>query len=152
VLYSFGNGGSAADAQHLAAELVGRFRRERRPLPAVALTTDASTLTCIANDYAYEEVFSRQARALCGPSDVVVGISASGASENVVRGLAAAREKGAATIALTGGDGGRLAPIAHCSLVAPAHSTARIQEMHILIIHLICEALDDRLLESDGRE
>ncbi|MDB4894787.1 MAG: phosphoheptose isomerase [Firmicutes bacterium] len=142
-LLLFGNGGSAADAQHFAAELVGRYRRERRPLPAVALTTDSSALTCIGNDYDFSAVFARQVAALGGPGDVVVGITTSGNSENVVRGLAAAREQGAVTVALTGEGGGRAAAAADHALVVPSAVTARIQEMHTLIIHLLCEQIDD---------
>jgi D-sedoheptulose 7-phosphate isomerase len=139
----FGNGGSAADAQHLAAELLGRYRRERAPLAAVALTTDSSTLTAIGNDYEFAEVFARQVRALARPGDVIVGISTSGEAENVVRGLAAGNESGASTVALTGSDGGRLAGLAAQSIVVPSRSTARVQEMHVLSIHLICELVDD---------
>jgi D-sedoheptulose 7-phosphate isomerase len=142
-LLSFGNGGSAADAQHLAAELVGRYRRERRALPAVALTTDSSALTCIGNDYDFRDVFARQVQALCKPEDVVVGITTSGASENVARGLRAANDAGALTVALTGGSGGQVAGIAQHSLIVPSSVTARIQEMHIFLIHLLCERLDD---------
>jgi D-sedoheptulose 7-phosphate isomerase len=141
-VYAFGNGGSAADAQHLAAELVGRFRRERRPLPGIALTTDSSALTCIGNDYSFAEVFSRQVGAFVLPNDVVVGITTSGNSENVVRGLEAARQRGAVTIALTGAAGGAAAKVASHVLAVPSATTARIQEMHVLIIHLICEKID----------
>lgn len=138
-----GNGGSAADAQHFAAELLGRARRERASLPAIALTTDTSALTGIGNDYAFEDIFSRQVAAHAGDHDVVVGISTSGASENVARALRTARERGASAIALTGGDGGRVADAADIALVIPSRVTARIQEMHILAIHLICERIDD---------
>ena len=138
-----GNGGSAADAQHFAAELLGRARRERRSLPAIALTTDTSALTGIGNDYAFEDIFSRQVAAHAGDRDVVLGISTSGASENVARALRAARERGACAIALTGGDGGPVAGTADVALVIPSRVTARIQEMHILAIHLICERIDD---------
>lgn len=141
-LITFGNGGSAADAQHFAAELLGHFRRDRQPLPAIALTTDSSTLTAIANDYEYADVFARQVRGTARPGDVVVGITTSGRSENVLRGIAAARDAGAVTVALTGraGDGGRLAE--HL-LAVPSDDTARIQEMHILLIHLISEIVDE---------
>ena len=142
-LLVFGNGGSAADAQHLAAELLGRYRRERPALAAIALTTDSSTLTAIGNDYEFAEVFERQVRALARPGDIVVGISTSGEAENVVRGLAAANECGASTVALTGSGGGRLAGLAALSVVVPSDTTARIQEMHVLSMHLICELVDE---------
>jgi D-sedoheptulose 7-phosphate isomerase len=136
-----GNGGSAADAQHFAAELVGRFRRERRALPAMALTTDSSILTAVANDYGFDEVFARQIRAHAVPGDVVVGLSTSGASENVCRAFRAARENGAFTLALTGGTGGPLRYLADLVLVAPSDDTARIQEAHIIMIHVLCDAV-----------
>lgn len=141
-LLVFGNGGSAADAQHFAGELLGHYKRERPSLPAIALTTDSSTLTAIANDYAYERVFARQVEALCGPADVVVGISTSGTAVNVVRGIAAARQTGACTWALTGVGGGLLAETAEHSLCVPSDETARIQEMHITIIHAVSELVD----------
>jgi D-sedoheptulose 7-phosphate isomerase len=139
-MYTFGNGGSAADAQHLAAELVGRFLRERRPLPAAALSVDPSTVTCISNDYSFDDVFARQVQGLARPGDVVIGFSTSGRSPNVLRGLAAAREVGALTAAFTGGDGGLLE--ADHVLVAPSATTARIQEMHVLLVHLLVEEID----------
>lgn len=142
-LYAFGNGGSAADAQHLAAEMVGRFRADRRPFPAVALAANAPILTCIGNDYDFAEVFARQIEALAVPGDLAVGLSTSGEAENVVRGLRAAKSLGVQTIALTGGAGGRAAAAADVALLVPSHVTARIQEMHILIIHLICSAIDE---------
>ena len=134
-----GNGGSAADSQHLAAELVGRFRRERRGLASVALTTDTSILTAIGNDYGYEEVFRRQVEALCVAGDVLVGISTSGKSKNVCLALEAARELGAFTVALTGADGGPVAMIARESLCIASKDAARIQEAHILCGHMLCE-------------
>ncbi|CAN5451578.1 D-sedoheptulose 7-phosphate isomerase [soil metagenome] len=143
-LIVFGNGGSAADAQHFAAELLGRFHRPRRGLAALALTTDTSTLTAIANDFEYVDVFARQVQALCSDSDLVVGISTSGEAENVVRGLGAAVASGARTWALTGASGGRSADVATRSLRVPSEATARIQEMHITIIHAICELVDER--------
>ena len=143
-LITFGNGGSAADAQHFAAELVGHFERDRRSLPAIALTADSSTLTAIANDYAYESVFARQVEALCDPTDVVVGISTSGNAENVGRGLTTSRSKGAKTWALTGASGGRIAEVAEHDLRVPSDATARIQEMHITIIHAVSELVDAR--------
>jgi len=135
----FGNGGSAADAQHLAAEFVGRFRRERRGMPSIALTTDTSILTSISNDYGYESVFSRQVEALGGAGDLVVGISTSGNSRNVCLGLEAARELGALTVAFTGQSGGRMAGIAHETLCIASDDTARIQEGHILCGHMLCD-------------
>ena len=138
----FGNGGSAADAQHFAAELIGRYVRERSPLPAIALTTDTSALTAIGNDYGFEEVFARQVRGLAGSSDLVLGITTSGRSENVVRGLAAGRARGASTVGLTGASSGRLPEVADLVLSVPSKVTARIQEGHILILHLVCEILD----------
>jgi D-sedoheptulose 7-phosphate isomerase len=142
-VYTFGNGGSSADAMHFAEELVGRYRRERRPLPAQSLSVDASALTCIANDFSYDEVFERQVRAFVRGGDVVIGFSTSGRSPNVVRGLAAARELGAATVLFGGGDGGEAAANADVALVVPSDSTARIQEMHVLLLHLILEQVDE---------
>jgi D-sedoheptulose 7-phosphate isomerase len=141
-VYTFGNGGSAADAQHLAAELIGRYRRERRPLPAVALSVDPSVVTCIANDYDFDEVFARQVEALAGPGDIVVGFTTSGRSPNVVAGLAAARRVGATTVLFGGGDGGPALDHADHALVVPATTTARIQEMHLLMLHLLSEQID----------
>ena len=140
---SFGNGGSAADAQHLAAELVGRFRRERRPLPAVALSVDPSVVTALGNDYSFDDVFSRQVEAFAGAGDLVVGFSTSGRSPNVVAGLAAARARGATTVLFGGGDG--LTPAgehADHSLVVPSAVTARVQEVHLLLMHLVLEQVD----------
>ena len=138
-VFWFGNGGSAADSQHFAAEFVGRFRRERRGLPSIALTTDTSALTAIANDYGYEEVFRRQIEALCAPGDVAVGISTSGNSKNVCAALRAAREIGAFTVAMTGAGGGTMATIAEATLCIPSQDTARIQEGHILCGHMLCD-------------
>jgi D-sedoheptulose 7-phosphate isomerase len=137
-VYTFGNGGSSADAAHIAEELVGRYERERRPLAAQSLSIDASALTCIANDYSYDEVFERQVRGFVREHDVVVGFSTSGRSPNVVRGLAAARELGATTVLFTGGNGGD----AELVLAVPSESTARIQEMHVLLLHVILEEVD----------
>ena len=138
----FGNGGSAADAQHFAAELTGRYARERAPLPAIALTTDTSALTAIGNDYGFAEIFARQVRTLAAADDVAVGLSTSGRSENVLRALDAARERGALAVGLTGTPHASLA--AHCDLVlaVPSDKTARIQEAHIVILHAVCEILD----------
>lgn len=147
-LLFFGNGGSAADAQHLAAELVGRFYMERRALPAQALTTNPSIVTAIGNDYEYSEVFARQVQAMGRVGDVAFGISTSGRSENVVRGLKTAQEIGMYTVALTGHDGGALPGMVHECLCVPAEQTPRIQEAHILIGHLICEGIERALFES----
>jgi phosphoheptose isomerase len=142
-LLVFGNGGSAADAQHVAAELVGRFQRERAALAAIALTTDTSVLTSLANDYAFERVFARQIEALGKPGDVVLGISTSGASANVVTALTAARRLGLRTIALTGGDGGEVGRAAEIHVNVPSRSTARVQEVHRTLLHVICELVED---------
>lgn len=138
-----GNGGSAADAQHIAAEFMGRYCRERRALPAVALTTDTSILTAIANDYEYNRVFSRQVEGLGVEGDVFWGISTGGTSESVNVAARIAKEKGLATIASTGRSGGDLAQICDCSLIIPCDITARIQEMHMLCAHIICEIIDE---------
>lgn len=147
-LWIFGNGGSAADAQHFATELLGHFRGKRRALPAVALTTDSSALTGIANDFEFEDVFARQVAAVAVEGDVVIGISTSGESENVVRGLEAGRRIGATTVALCGKTG-RLAAIADRALAVPWSETARVQEMHALTIHLLCERIDDWATQTD---
>ena len=141
-VYTFGNGGSAAEAQHLAAELVGRYKRDRRPLGAAALSADPAVLTCIGNDYSFEDVFARQVQAFAGQSDVVVGFTTSGRSPNVVRGLAAARELGATTVLFAGGDGMPAAEHADHALIVPSTTTARIQEMHVLLVHLLVEGID----------
>ena len=143
-----GNGGSAADAQHLAAELVGRFRLERRGLPSIALTTNTSILTAIGNDYGYDQAFRRQVEALCVAGDVVVGISTSGNSRNVCLALEAARDCGAVTVALTGEGGGTAAEIATLALRVPSHETPRIQEAHILCGHFLCDWIERRLCEQ----
>jgi D-sedoheptulose 7-phosphate isomerase len=134
-----GNGGSAGDSQHLAAEMVGRFRRERRGLPSVALTTDTSILTAIANDYGYSCVFSRQVEALGSPPDMLVGISTSGNSANVVAAMEMARSLGLKTVALTGAGGGKMADLAEFNLAVASNDTARIQEVHILAGHILCD-------------
>jgi glucokinase len=141
-VYTLGNGGSAADAQHLTGELVGHYKRDRRPLPAVTLTADPSTMTCIANDYAYDDVFSRQVEALAGPGDVVVAFTTSGRSPNVVSALAAAQTRGATTLLFAGGDGGPAGIHADRALLVPSKSTQRIQEMHTLMLHVISEMVD----------
>ena len=142
VLYTFGNGGSASDAQHLTGEMIGRYKRERRPLPAVTLSTDPTVLTCVANDYTYADVFSRQLQALVRPGDVVAGFTTSGRSPNVVEGLRAARLAGATTVLFAGGTGGPAAAHAHHTLLVPSTVTARIQEMHTFLLHAVSEQVD----------
>lgn len=137
-----GNGGSAADAQHFAAELTGRFVRERKALAAVALSTDTSALTAIANDYGFQEVFSRQVKALGRPGDVLVSISTSGDSANILGATNTAHEIGCKTIALTGRSGGKLAELAQLAIRVPGSETARVQELHILTLHILCELID----------
>lgn len=144
-LLLYGNGGSAADAQHIAAEWVGRFSRERRPLPALALTTDTSVLTCIGNDYGFEQVFARQIRALGRPGDVAIGISTSGNSPNVLNATIAARELGLVTVGFTGKDGGELGRIVQHHINVPHPSTARAQEIHIMVGHILCELADKHM-------
>ncbi len=145
-LLLFGNGGSAADAQHIAAEFVNRFKLERAPLPAIALTTDTSTLTSIANDYGYADVFAKQVQALGRRGDIAIAISTSGNAENVLRAVAVCRQLGVRTVALTGGTGGKLAQAADLVLcVRSTAETARIQETHILVAHVICEQVDAKL-------
>ncbi len=137
-----GNGGSAADSQHIAAEIVGRFKKERKGMPAIALTTDTSILTSVGNDYGYDYIFARQVEALCRPEDLVIGITTSGNSANVVRGMEAAKEAGAVTVGLTGGSGGKLNTICDFNLIMPSSVTARIQEAHIFVGHSLCEILE----------
>jgi D-sedoheptulose 7-phosphate isomerase len=144
---AFGNGGSAADAQHLVAELVGRFERTRRGYPAVALTADSSIVTSVANDFGFAQVFARQVEALGRPGDVAVGITTSGTSANVVRGLDAARALGLRTIALTGNDGGDAGRLAEVHVNVPSAVTARVQEAHNTVLHVLC-AMVDRELEG----
>ncbi len=144
-----GNGGSAADAQHIAAEMVGRlYNVERRGLPAIALTTDTSALTCVGNDYGYDEIFARQVEALAKKGDVVLGLSTSGNSENVLKALALARKMGCATIALTGGSGGKMAKAPGLCLRVPADKTYHVQEVHITIGHLLCFLVEGELLRK----
>jgi D-sedoheptulose 7-phosphate isomerase len=138
----FGNGGSAADAQHIAAELVGRYKVERRGLPAIALTTDTSALTSIGNDYGYDRVFDRQVEALVNKGDVVIGISTGGSSSNVISGLKTAQELGCKLIGFSGRDGGEMNTLCDVNLVVPADDTPRIQEMHIVIGHTICHLIE----------
>jgi len=149
-----GNGGSAADAQHFAAELVNRFEIERPGLAAIALTTDSSALTSIANDYAFEQVFARQVRALGRPGDLLLAISTSGHSSNILEAMAAARECGMITVALTGRDGGGMASQLNendLEIRASATATARIQEVHILVIHCLCDLVDQILFGNEGK-
>jgi phosphoheptose isomerase len=141
-LLTFGNGGSAADAQHVAAELVGRFQRERRSLSAVALSTDTSVLTSVANDYAFERVFARQIEALGRPGDAALGISTSGRSPNVIAGLEAARAGGLRTIALTGVDGGAVGGMADIHINVPSAAIPRVQEVHRTLLHVICDLVE----------
>jgi len=147
-LIVMGNGGSAADAQHLAAEIVGRFKMERRALPAIALTTDTSILTAVGNDYGFEQIFSRQVEALAGPGDVVVGISTSGNSPNVQLALQVAAGKGCRTVALLGKDGGSIKALAELPLVVTSQDTPRVQEGHITIIHIVCDLLEKALFPA----
>jgi D-sedoheptulose 7-phosphate isomerase len=142
----FGNGGSATDAAHIAAEFVGRYKRERAPLPAIALATDIAAITCIANDYGFDELFARQVRAHGRKGDIAIGISTSGNSPNVLKGVAAARECGMITVAWTGGTGGKLAGLVDHPFVVPSTVTARIQESHITLGHVLCELVEETLL------
>lgn len=144
-LFFFGNGGSAADSQHVAAEFIGRFQKERRALAAIALTTDTSVLTCLANDYSYDIVFSRQLEGLGRKGDVAFGISTSGKSKNVLKAFETAKARGITTVAFTGGHGGPAAAIADVSVIVPSLVTARVQESHIAIFHAICEVVEDSL-------
>lgn len=150
-ILSCGNGGSAGDAQHFSSELLNRFEMERPGLPAMALTTDSSTLTAIANDYAYEDIFAKQIRALGRQSDVLLAISTSGNSENVCRAIVAAHERDMKVVALTGHDGGRMADLldeSDAEIRVPATRTARIQEVHLVVIHCLCDLIDTTLLGS----
>ena len=140
-----GNGGSAADAQHLASELTGRFERDRPGFPAFALTTDSSALTAIGNDYGFQHLFARQVDSVAAPGDLLITISTSGHSANLLAAVAAAKEKRVHTVALCGRDGGPLAQAVDLSITVPADRTSRIQEMHLFILHLLCELLEDEL-------
>jgi len=151
-LLVFGNGGSAAEAQHLAAELVNRFRLERPPLPALALTTDTSVLTSVGNDYSFTEIFSKQIKALGRPGDVALAISTSGRSANVLAGVREARALGLINLGLTGGDGGPLAREVDLALVVPSDETPFIQEVHLMALHLLCELIDNFLFLSPGSQ
>jgi len=152
-ILSCGNGGSAGDAQHFSSELLNRFEMERPGLPAMALTTDSSTVTSISNDYSYEEIFSKQVRALGKPQDVLLAISTSGNSENVCRAISAAHERGMKVVALSGRDGGRMADLygeGDVEIRVPATRTARIQEVHLVVIHCLCDIIDTTLLGGDA--
>lgn len=142
----FGNGGSATDAAHIAAEFVGRYKRERKPLPAIALATDIAAITCIANDYGFDELFARQVRAHGQQGDIAIAISTSGNSPNVLKGVTASRECGLITVAWTGGTGGKLAGLVDHPFVVPSTVTARIQESHITLGHVLCELVEETLL------
>ncbi len=144
-LLVFGNGGSAADAQHFVTEFVGRYQRERRAVPALALTADTSLMTAVANDYGFERVFARQIEAFGAPGDIALGITTSGNSPNVVEGLKAAAERGMIVIALTGRDGGAAGQLADIHLNVPHEATPRVQEAHIVLLHAICEIVEDGL-------
>ncbi len=143
----FGNGGSAADAQHLATELISRFQKERKSLPALALTTDTSTLTAIGNDYSFEKVFSRQVEGLVEKGDIVIGISTSGNSANVIEGIKEAKNQGAYTVGFLGQTGGKLKSIVDLAICIPSSVTARIQETHITVGHIICELVEEELFK-----
>jgi len=144
-LLLMGNGGSAGDAQHIAAELVGRFKKERKAMPALALTVDTSSLTALGNDYGFDTIFERQVEALANKNDTVIGISTSGNSENVVRAINKANSIGAFTIGLLGNDGGKLKDAVNLPIIIPSNDTARIQEVHITIGHIICEIIEEDL-------
>lgn len=143
-----GNGGSAADAQHIAAELVGRFKLERKGLPAIALTTDTSILTALANDYGYDTVFSRQLETLANDKDILIAITTSGTSPNILKAVEMARSKNITVIGLTGGDGGKLQDVADITIAVPSDSTPRIQESHITIGHIICNLVEKELFNE----
>jgi D-sedoheptulose 7-phosphate isomerase len=142
-IFLFGNGGSAADSQHIAAEFIGRFKKERKSLPAIALTTDTSALTALANDYGFDVVFARQLEGLGKKGDIAIGITTSGNSPNVIEGIKKAKAMGMKTVVLTGGDGGKVAPLADLAVIVPSKTTARVQESHICIAHCICELVEE---------
>jgi D-sedoheptulose 7-phosphate isomerase len=149
-VFWFGNGGSASQSQHFATELVGRYLVDRPGLASIALTTDGALLTAVANDGAFDDVFARQLEALCRPGDTAVGLSTSGASANVVRGLETAREKGAFTVGITGAEGGKVAHVAETALVVPSGATPRIQEAHLFLGHELCHLVERAMVEDDG--
>lgn len=148
-IFFFGNGGSASDAQHLATELTVRYVKNRKALPAIALNTDTSALTAIGNDFGFDDIFSRQIEALCRPNDLVIGITTSGTSPNVIKALQMAKEIGAVCVGLSGRDGGKLPELCDLSLIVPHQETARIQEMHILLGHMLCAALENKAADSE---
>jgi D-sedoheptulose 7-phosphate isomerase len=148
-VFWFGNGGSASQSQHFATELVGRYLIDRPGLPSLALTTDGALLTAVANDGSFDDVFARQLEALCRAGDVAIGLSTSGTSANVVRGLETARERGAFTVGITGGDGGKVAYVADVALVVPSTATPRIQEAHLFIGHELCELVEATVAAGD---
>lgn len=150
-LFVMGNGGSAADAQHFAAEIVGRFKMERKALPAIALSTDTSIITAIGNDYGFEKIFSRQIEALAEPGDIALGISTSGNSPNVLQALKLAREKGCRTVGLLGKDGGVIRSACDIALVVASADTPRVQEGHITIIHILCDLLEKTMFACTRR-
>lgn len=152
VLFTLGNGGSAADAQHFTGEIIGHYKRERRPLPAVTLCTDPSTLTCITNDFSYDDVFARQVEALVRAGDIVAAFTTSGNSANVIAALRGARDKGATTVLFGGGDGGSALAFADHALLVPSGETARIQEMHTFMLHAISEMVDAWAAGEKGYE
>ncbi len=145
----FGNGGSAADSQHMAAELIGRFQKERRALPAIALTTDTSALTALGNDYSFDVIFARQLEALGSKGDVAIGISTSGNSKNVIEAIKLAKVREMKTIVLTGNGGGALASLADINIIVPSKVTARIQESHSCVVHCICELVENEFEEKN---
>jgi D-sedoheptulose 7-phosphate isomerase len=147
----FGNGGSAADAQHIAAELIGRYKMERSSIPAISFTTDTSILTSLSNDYSFETIFSRQCESLVNEKDIVIAISTSGNSKNVINGVIAAKKKNASVIGFLGNDGGELENIVDIPLVVKTKSTGRIQEVHRVIYHIICELVEKNLVETEVR-
>jgi len=146
----FGNGGSAADAQHFAAELIGRFKKNRNPLPAIALTTDTSILTSIGNDYGFSDIFSRQVEGLAKVKDVLIGISTSGNSINVLKAIKKGKEIGCFSIALLGKDGGIIKEVTDLAIIVPSYDTPRIQEAHITIIHIICDLIEHNLFRNES--
>ena len=148
-LLLMGNGGSAADSQHIAAELIGRFKKERKAIPALALTVDSSSLTALGNDYGFDTIFSRQVEALATANDAVIGISTSGNSPNVIRALKLAREIGAITIGFMGNNGGNMKDCVDIGIIVPSNDTARIQEVHITIGHIICEIIEQDLVNEN---
>ena len=147
-LLLMGNGGSAADSQHIAAELIGRFKKERKAIPALALTVDSSSLTALGNDYGFDTIFSRQVEALANPNDAVLGISTSGNSKNVINALNLAQKIGSKTIGFMGNDGGNMKDCVDIGIVVPSNDTARIQEVHITIGHIICEIIEQDLINE----